>query len=121
MQGCQMVYFQTENSNLDIFWKALESKFLIYFMALGIFMVIWYKLWLFWYILWYLIHFPRFGMLYQKKSGNPVVIATLIRRDVRERQLADYRAVGYVDICTVSLSTSKFPIFKMSTKKTKCT
>jgi hypothetical protein len=38
-QGCQMVYFQTENPNLGKFWRALEWKRLVYYMA------IWNKLW----------------------------------------------------------------------------
>jgi hypothetical protein len=28
-QGCQMVYFQTKNSNLGRFWRALEWKLLV--------------------------------------------------------------------------------------------
>jgi hypothetical protein len=47
-----MAYFQTKNPNLGKFWKVLQSKMLVYFM------VVWYM-------------FPRFGMLYQDKSGNP--------------------------------------------------
>jgi hypothetical protein len=31
-QGCQMVYFQTENPNLGKFWRVLQWKMLIYFM-----------------------------------------------------------------------------------------
>jgi hypothetical protein len=38
MQGCQMVYFQTKNPNLDKFWRALDWKMLKYFMT------IWYIL-----------------------------------------------------------------------------
>jgi hypothetical protein len=29
-----MVYFQTKNPNLDIFWRALECKMLVYFMTI---------------------------------------------------------------------------------------
>jgi hypothetical protein len=32
-QGCQMVHFLTKNPNLDKFWRALELKMLVYFMA----------------------------------------------------------------------------------------
>jgi hypothetical protein len=39
-QGCQMVCFQTKNTNLGQFWGALEWKMLVYFL------VIWYILWL---------------------------------------------------------------------------
>jgi hypothetical protein len=34
VQGCQMVSFQTKNPNLGKFWRALDWKMLIYFMAL---------------------------------------------------------------------------------------
>jgi hypothetical protein len=33
-QGCQMVYFQTKNPNLGKFWRALDWKMLVDFMAL---------------------------------------------------------------------------------------
>jgi hypothetical protein len=31
--GCQMAYFQTQNPNLGRFWRALQWKMLMYFMA----------------------------------------------------------------------------------------
>jgi hypothetical protein len=54
-QGCQMVSFQTKNPNLGKFWRALDGKMLIYFMALwnilyrdsGYFVAIWYILYTF--------------------------------------------------------------------------
>jgi hypothetical protein len=71
-QGCQMVYFQTKNPKLGKSWRFLQSKVLLYFMAiwptLGLFgnlMAIWYNLWKVGGF------FPRSGMLYQEKSGNP--------------------------------------------------
>jgi hypothetical protein len=33
-QGCQMVYFQTETPNLVTFWRLLQWKILVYFMAI---------------------------------------------------------------------------------------
>jgi hypothetical protein len=57
-QGCQMKYFNTKNAILGIFWRALEWKMLIYFMAIGRFNG-------------HLVHFPHFGILYQEKYGNP--------------------------------------------------
>jgi hypothetical protein len=33
-QGCQMVCFQTKNPNLGKFWRALDWKMLVYFMAI---------------------------------------------------------------------------------------
>jgi hypothetical protein len=57
-QSCQMVYFQTKNPNLCKFWRVLNWKLLIYFIAiwniyrhLGYFMTIWYAHLVFiWYI-----------------------------------------------------------------------
>jgi hypothetical protein len=33
-QGCQMAYFQTKNPYLGKFWRDLQWKFLVYFMAI---------------------------------------------------------------------------------------
>jgi hypothetical protein len=33
VQGCQMAYFQTKNSNLGKFWRVLQWKMVVYFMA----------------------------------------------------------------------------------------
>jgi hypothetical protein len=52
-----MAYFQTKNPNLGIFWRDLQRKMLVYFTAIL-------------YILWLFGTFPRFGMLYQEKSGS---------------------------------------------------
>jgi hypothetical protein len=71
-QGCQMAHFQTQNPNLGTFWRVLQWKMLVHFMTISSilrpfgtfcgrllhFVVIWYI-------------FPRFGLLYQEKSGNP--------------------------------------------------
>jgi hypothetical protein len=67
-----MVYFHPKSNNLGKFWKALQWKMLVFFIAIlstlqptGIcychlvpFLVIWYT-------------FSSFGMLYREKSGNP--------------------------------------------------
>jgi hypothetical protein len=67
-----MVYFQTKNSNLGPFWRALDRKIWIYFMAIwnilqtvGIcsdhlvhFVLIWYI-------------FSGFDYMYKETSGNP--------------------------------------------------
>jgi hypothetical protein len=34
VQGCQMVYFHTKNTNLGIFWRTLKRKMLVYFMTI---------------------------------------------------------------------------------------
>jgi hypothetical protein len=59
--------------DVGIFYVHLE-----YFVACGIlcchlvyFVAIWYILWPFSIFYFYLVHFSRFGMLYQEKSGNP--------------------------------------------------
>jgi hypothetical protein len=36
-RGCQRVYFQTKNPNLDKFWRALEWKMLVYLLCREIF------------------------------------------------------------------------------------
>jgi hypothetical protein len=46
-QGCQMVYFQTKNTNSGKLWRASHWKLYI------------------------LVHFPGFGIVNQEKSGNP--------------------------------------------------
>jgi hypothetical protein len=68
-----MVCFQTKNTNLGKFWRALDRKILIYFMAiwnilrtLGI-----HILWPFGTICVHLVHFYGFGIMHQEKSGNP--------------------------------------------------
>jgi hypothetical protein len=70
-----MVYFQTQNPNLDKFWKTLENV-----ENVGIFMPIWNMLWpfgiyyghlVYYVVIWYIFH--RFGTLCQGKSGNPVL------------------------------------------------
>jgi hypothetical protein len=70
-QGCQMVCFQTKNPNLGKFWRALDGKMLIYFMAnwnilrtFGIFYVHLVEFVFIWYI------FSGFGIMHQEKSGN---------------------------------------------------
>jgi hypothetical protein len=66
-QGCQMVCFQTKNSNLGKFLRALDWKMFIYFMAtwnLGNVMAIWY-------ILYSFGTFFRFEYHVPKKSGSP--------------------------------------------------
>jgi hypothetical protein len=49
-----MACFQTKNPDLGKFWRVLQWKMLVYFMAIwsillpfGIFVAIWYILWLF--------------------------------------------------------------------------
>jgi hypothetical protein len=67
-----MVCFQTKNTNLGKFWRVLQWKMLLYFMAIwsilpqfGIFCGHLVYFMVSWYI------FLSVGMLYQEKSGNP--------------------------------------------------
>jgi hypothetical protein len=72
-QGCQKVYFQTKNPNSGKFWRDLQWKVLVYFMAFcsvllqfGIFCDHLVKVMVIWYI------FPLLVcILYHEKSGNP--------------------------------------------------
>jgi hypothetical protein len=72
VQGCQMAYFQNKNPNLGRLWRVLEWKMLVYFISIwsilrpfSIFFVLFGKFYN------HLDIFPRFGVLYQEKSGNP--------------------------------------------------
>jgi hypothetical protein len=72
VQGCQMVYFHTQNPNFRIFWRVLKWKMLVYFMTIwnilrpnGIFnghLVV---------FVFILVHFPRFGMFGPRKIWQP--------------------------------------------------
>jgi hypothetical protein len=67
-----MVYFQTKNTNLGKFWRALHRLenvnmfygHLEYFADIGI-------------IYGHLVHFSGFGTMHQEKSGNPGVHSQL--------------------------------------------
>jgi hypothetical protein len=76
-----MVYFQTKNPNLGKFWRVLQWKMLVYFMTIwsillpfGLFYCHLVYFIAIRYILWLFIIFFQFGMLYEEKSGNPVVV-----------------------------------------------
>jgi hypothetical protein len=66
-QGCQMVYFQTKNTNLGKFWRALWWQILVHLMP------IWYILWPFGIFCGHLVYFSPVLVCCSKK--NP---ATLI-------------------------------------------
>jgi hypothetical protein len=57
-----MAYFQNKNTNLGKFWRALQWKTLVYFVAI-------------WYILWLFVIFSRFGMLYHLATLNSTAFA----------------------------------------------
>jgi hypothetical protein len=59
MQGCQMIYFQTENPNLGKFWSMLQWKTLVNFIAtwsklrpIGLF----YGHLIYFVVIWYIFH-----------------------------------------------------------------
>jgi hypothetical protein len=69
-----MAYFQTRIPNLGKFWRVLQWKMLVYFMAIwptvrpfGIFCDRLEYL----RAIYYIFTISRFGILYQEKSGNP--------------------------------------------------
>jgi hypothetical protein len=68
-----MVYFQTKNPNLGKFWRVLLWKILLYFITIwpAYFTAIGTILWPFDIFCGNLVYIPRFGILYQDKSGNP--------------------------------------------------
>jgi hypothetical protein len=71
-QGCQMVYFQTKNPNLGKFFRALDWKMLICFMAIWNILRtcgIAYD-----HLVQFLFNgqiFSSFEIVHQEKSGNP--------------------------------------------------
>jgi hypothetical protein len=70
-QGCQMVCFQISN-DLVKFWRALQWKILVYFLTIWSILrplQIFYGHMSYFVVIWYV--YPRFGILYQEKSGNP--------------------------------------------------
>jgi hypothetical protein len=75
-----MVYFQTKNLRLGIFWRALKNKMLVNVAAIwnfmcpfGNFVVIWNFLCPFGNFVVILYIFTRSGKFFQEKSGNPAV------------------------------------------------
>jgi hypothetical protein len=67
-----MVCFQTKNQNLGKFWRVLLWKILVYFMTIWSMLrplEIFYGRLVYFLIIWH--SFPRFGILDERKSGNP--------------------------------------------------
>jgi hypothetical protein len=71
-QDCQMAYFYTKNPDSGKFWWVLQWKMSVYFrdiwsilLPCGIFCghLVYFT------VIWYI--FPRFGILYQERSGSP--------------------------------------------------
>jgi hypothetical protein len=68
-QGCQMVCFQTKHPNLGKFWKTIDWKILIYFMAIWSILRTFGEFYDHFVLICYI--FSGFGITYQQKSGNP--------------------------------------------------
>jgi hypothetical protein len=67
-----MVCFQTKNPNLGKICRALQWKTMVYFMDRWSILcpfVIFCGRFVKFVVIWYI--FPRFGILFQEKSGNP--------------------------------------------------
>jgi hypothetical protein len=90
-----MVYFQTKNPNLCKFWWVLQWMMSVYSMAmrsiflpfyghLVYFVVIGYILWSLGIFCGHLVYFPRYGKLYQEKSGNPDIYLHAIASRTQE-------------------------------------
>jgi phosphatidylglycerophosphate synthase len=66
------IYFQTKKTNFGKFWKAMQWKMLVLKVPFCLLYGQMVNCLAIWYILWsFGIFFPRFGMLYREKSGNP--------------------------------------------------
>jgi hypothetical protein len=82
-----MIYFQTKNSNLGKFWRALEWKLWLCFMPIC--NILWpfgmYILWLFCNLvaIWYI--FPSFGILCQEKIWQPLIVSPFEEIFVNDR------------------------------------
>jgi hypothetical protein len=80
-QGCQMAYFHTKNPNLGKFWRALDWKMFIYFMAIRNIGWIFYDH-LLHFVFMYMVHLFLFGIMYQEKSGSPGLSALKLPRKI---------------------------------------
>jgi hypothetical protein len=88
VQGCQMVYFHSDNPDFGILWGALERKALVNFMTIGNILRKFDISYCHWVSLWSVgIFSTRFGLLRQEKSGNPGLVAYLRLRSVTFRPL----------------------------------
>jgi hypothetical protein len=101
VHGCQMLYFQTKNSNLGSFWRALQFKMLVYikdiYSLLRPFDIFYAHLVYFVLILYI---FLCVGKLYQEKSGNPFLEGKMKTTSLRGTDLIAtfYKRVFYA--CT---------------------
>jgi hypothetical protein len=77
-----MVCFQTKNTNLGKFWRAIRLENVYIFHGhLEYFMDIGDILWLFGTFWVHLVHFSGFSIMYQEKSGNPVAGASWVEQN----------------------------------------
>jgi hypothetical protein len=79
-QGCQMVSFQTKNTNLGKFWRALNGKMLIYFRAIWNILRIFgiYILWPFGTFCVHLVHFFWIWYHVPRKIWQPCYLPSIL-------------------------------------------
>jgi hypothetical protein len=67
VQGCQMAFYQTKNPTLGKFWRVLQWKMLVYYLA------IWslYGSLVYFVFMWYT--FSHFGVLYRENLATLIV------------------------------------------------
>jgi hypothetical protein len=94
VQCCQMVYFQTKNPNLGKFWKVLQWKMMVFFMAilsilrpndifyghLVHFVVIWYI-----FHLWYICSTEKIWHPSLNKGGRTVFFQRRRSKNIHSR------------------------------------
>jgi hypothetical protein len=87
-QGCQMVCFQTKNTNLGKFWRVLQWKFLVYFMVIctilrpfGVFYG-------------YLVYFSPFWYVVPRKIWQPWSRTRIQFKATRVTRLGEVSPIG---------------------------
>jgi hypothetical protein len=114
-QGCQMVCFRTKNPTLGKFWRVLQRKILAYFINIWSLLrplEIFYGHLVYFVVIRYI--FPRFGILYQEKSGNPgrkSDPAKSTRRFFEKTRNTCFQVVFFFRCFQVSSRLENLPIF----------
>jgi hypothetical protein len=94
-QGCQMAYSQTKNPNLGKFWRVMQSKMLVYFMA------IWSIFRPFGLFKRYLVHISPFGYVVPKNLAILVVRMNSFKvfNDILYSGIVEFDIQTYMDGC----------------------
>jgi hypothetical protein len=84
-QCCQMIYYHAKNTNLGLYWRALEWKVLVYLWPFEYLTAMCYMLWLFGTFCGHVFcFFSNFGTTHREKSGNPGSSLLLLANDESE-------------------------------------